>query len=112
MIFLSISLALSILLNILFVWYIRRLIKQFLFFSENIEDLNGSLNIFDDHLKNVHDLEVFYGDETLGSLIRHSKAVVEKIKDFHDTFLVETVEGEDEVVDEDKGDEGEDENRW
>ena len=33
-------------------------------------------------------METFYGDETLGGLIRHSKRVVEDIKEFEDIYTL------------------------
>ena len=33
-------------------------------------------------------MEMFYGDETLGALIKHSKEVVEDIKEFEDIYTL------------------------
>jgi len=68
--------------------------KQFLFFTENVGGLEESLEEFDAHLRSVHELEIFYGDETLGSLIEHSRTIVDRIKDFYDGFSLEEDEGE------------------
>jgi hypothetical protein len=67
---------------------------QFIFFSEKISDLETSLSAFESHLKGVHELEMFYGDDTLGGLIEHSKAVVESVRGFFDGFSLEE-EGDD-----------------
>jgi hypothetical protein len=37
---------------------------------------------------------MFYGDDTLGALIDHSKAIVEEIKTFYDSFSIEAEEEE------------------
>jgi hypothetical protein len=94
MILLSVSLILSIIFNILLIWYARRLTGQFLFFSESIAGLEESLREFGSHLNGVHEMEMFYGDDTLGALIAHSKDIVETVKEFNDSFAVETVEEE------------------
>jgi len=93
MIILSILLFISLAVNAVLVWYARRLTKQFLFFTENVGELEESLGDFDTHLRGVHELETFYGDETLGALIKHSKVIVTRIRDFYDGF---SLEGEDE----------------
>jgi len=99
MITLSILLFLSSCFNILLVWYCRRLTAQFLFFTENVAELEAALGAFDTHLTDVHELETFYGDETLGGLIRHSKTIVARIGDFYDGFSLEGNKEEDEEVD-------------
>ena len=100
MITLSILLVISVGINILLIWYCRRLTKQFLFFTENIGELEAVLGAFDTHLTDVHELETFYGDDTLGGLIAHSKSVVDRVKDFYEGFaLEEEGEEEDEEID-------------
>tara|TARA_R110000824_G_scaffold252119_1_gene440855 strand:- start:493 stop:801 length:309 start_codon:yes stop_codon:yes gene_type:complete len=89
---LSISLSISLVVNAVLIWYARRLTKQFLFFTENVGELEESLEEFDAHLRSVHELETFYGDETLGSLIEHSRTIVAGIKDFYDGFSLESLE--------------------
>ena len=104
MITLSILLFISVIINLVLVWYARRLTKQFLFFTENVGDLETALGSFDSHLRGIHELEMFYGDETLGSLIQHSKAIVDRINEFHDGFSIE-----EDLEDEDLEDTEEDE---
>ena len=89
MITLSIILIFSLAINAVLIWYCRRLAKQFLIFTENVVNLEDALGAFDEHLTGVHELETFYGDETLGALIRHSKVIVETIRDFYGDFTIE-----------------------
>jgi|TARA_E500000331_G_C17200108_1_gene688910 hypothetical protein len=89
MIVLSVLLSISLLVNGILIWYCRRMTQQFVFFSDNVSDLEGSLEAFSSHLNGVHELETFYGDETLGGLIEHSRSVVENIKGFYDGFSLE-----------------------
>ena len=92
MILLSIILFISVCVNMLLVWYSRKLTRQFLFFAQNVVELENKLNGFDGHLSSVHELEMFYGDDTLGSLIEHSKNIVESIKQFNDEFILDDEE--------------------
>jgi hypothetical protein len=98
MILLSLCLTLSLLVNGVLIWYCRQLAKQFVFFTRNVSDLEAALGDFDSHLKGVHELETFYGDETLQGLIEHSRAIVGQIGDFYDGFSLE--EAAEEIDDE------------
>tara|TARA_R100000234_G_scaffold83675_1_gene53042 strand:- start:701 stop:937 length:237 start_codon:yes stop_codon:yes gene_type:complete len=55
---------------------------------------------FDQHLNSVHELEVFYGDETLGNLIRHSKGLTETLEDFVEIYTLFDQETEERLTEE------------
>ena len=94
MIILSIILFLSVSLNILIVWYARKITNQFVYLADNITDIESTLIIFEQHLNGVYELEMFYGDDTLEALISHSKTVVNRIKEFNDSFSLDSEEEE------------------
>jgi hypothetical protein len=75
-------LALSVILNIVFIWYVVQLLRRFLVFQEELDNFSETLEEYRDHIDIVHGLERFYGDETLGNLLRHSKALVEECQSF------------------------------
>ena len=75
-------LTLSVILNIVFIWYIIQLLKRFLTFQEELDNFSITLEEYRDHIDIVNGLERFYGDETLGNLLRHSKALVEECQSF------------------------------
>lgn len=75
-------LTLSVILNIVLIWYIIQLLKRFLTFQEELDTFSETLEEYKDHIDIVHGLERFYGDETLGNLLRHSKALVEECQSF------------------------------
>ena len=94
---LIIVMAISAVLNILLVWYIINLLQRLMFVSENIGALVDSVNIFGDHAKNIYELDVFYGDETLQGLINHLKQLHEDIEEFEQIYsLTEQEEVEEE----------------
>ena len=78
----QILLNLSVILNIVLIWYIIQLLKRFLTFQEELDTFSETLEEYKDHIDIVHGLERFYGDETLGNLLRHSKALVEECQSF------------------------------
>jgi len=49
------------------------MVKRALYFSENIDEIIFSLQSFQGHLRDVYEMDTFYGDETLQSLLDHSK---------------------------------------
>jgi methyl-accepting chemotaxis protein len=90
---------LSIALNVLLIWYIKKILEKLLFVSDNIGDLLSSLEKFAKHIDSVHEMEMFYGDTTLQSLIKHSKDVMEEIKSYRQMYEItnEPAETEEEV---------------
>ena len=92
---------LSVSLNILFIWYLRRILKDLLFVSETIGDLFEDIDNFSSHLENVHSLETFYGDETLQNLIRHSRDLLDEFDQYKNILdLTSEEETEEELDDE------------
>ena len=88
MMWIILGLVLSLALNALLFWYIRQTLKRLLFASENLAWLMDSIKNFSEHLQGLHELEMFYGDTTLGHLIEHSKQLVEDIKSFEDIYTL------------------------
>tara|TARA_R100000458_G_C8102784_1_gene128798 strand:- start:236 stop:538 length:303 start_codon:yes stop_codon:yes gene_type:complete len=82
------SLVVSVSINVLLVWYIRKMLSKLLYVSDSIGDLLVSAKNFSSHLNGLHEMETYYGDETLGGLIRHSKQVIEDIKEFEDIYAL------------------------
>ena len=51
-------LGLSVVINILFIWYLRNLLTKFVYVSENIYDLKTMVEIYQNHLEVVSELEM------------------------------------------------------
>jgi len=90
----------SILLNLFFIWYCRNLMISLYDTSENMQTLVGEVLLFDKHLQSVHELEVFYGDETLGRLIKHSGGLIETLEDFAEIYTLFDQEAEEQLTEE------------
>ena len=91
----------SISLNILLLWYLRKIIRDLLFVSETMGDLFEDIDEFSSHLEGVHSLETFYGDESLQNLIRHSKELLVEFDQYENILdLTKELELEDEIDDE------------
>ena len=87
-------LAISVIINVLLVWYIAQLIRRFLNISEELEGLFITLEEYSEHVDIVYNLERFFGDTTLENLLRHSRAVAERAKNFRATYDVNYTEEE------------------
>jgi len=74
-------LILSVIVNIVFFFYSRWLIKILLTRDEDIIAIKNRLEMYLGHVKSIHDLDIFYGDETLSSLLEHGKDLVEYMSD-------------------------------
>ena len=68
-----VMLATSLLLNVFSFLYIRWLLKTLSSINEEVSTVYSMLTEYSNHLTSVHDLEMFYGDETLGSLMTHTR---------------------------------------
>jgi len=94
MIEMAIILILSVVLNIFLFFYLRWLLKNFTFLSENVYNLLETVETFSNHLSGVYELETFYGDETLQNLLTHAKQVTEEIKVYKDICTITNDEEE------------------
>ena len=82
----------SLFVNFLSLFYIRWLLKTVAAINSDIENVTGLIYQFSLHVKSLHDLEMFYGDPTLQSLITHSKDLVSELEEID---LILNVEKED-----------------
>ena len=67
---------------VLFILFIRKL----LYFTENVNNVNESIDGFVDHLDGLYELPLFYGDENMKKLVEHSKQLRSELKDFRETY--------------------------
>ena len=77
----DILLVVSFSLNVLFLFYIRWILKMYTSLVEDIYAINEVILKFSEHLKSVYELEMFYGDDTLNSLMKHAREIVEKVEE-------------------------------
>jgi hypothetical protein len=85
-IILSAVLFLSVLSNIGLIMYVRGAIIRLLFVSEELGDLQQMTNAFAENLKIVYELDMFYGDETLKSLLHHAVSFNEQLETFEHIY--------------------------
>ena len=88
MIYLIILCVLSIGINALLIWYIKKMLSKLLFVSDNLGELLGKVNSYSFHLESLHEMDTYYGDPTLGELITHSKDLAEYIKNYQEIYVL------------------------
>ena len=81
--FIIVTLCLSITLNVLLIWFVRKIQTDYiLFIRDNIEGLVQMHKEFNEHLDVVNNMEMYFGDQTLVGLLEHSKFVKEQTAEF------------------------------
>ena len=101
---LSAMLFLSVVLNIGILIYARAAIVRLLSVSEELGDLQQMVNSFTAHLKTVYELDMFYGDQTLHSLLEHAVSFNEQMDTFEYIYSL-TEEESAEAAEEEEHDE-------
>jgi len=91
-------LTLSVIVNTFLVWYIVQLLRRFLLFQEDLDEFAIKLEEYEGHVEIVNNLERFYGDATLGALLKHSKEMAEECKQFQSILENEEEEEEEEYA--------------
>ena len=73
---LEILLLLSFTINVIFVFYCRWLINSYKILTEDLKQIQVLISDFNSHLNGIYELEMFYGDQTLSSLLEHGKQLI------------------------------------
>lgn len=75
-IWLVLALTCSVGTNILLIWFSKEQSRRLSYVSQNLGDLVELIANYREHLRKVFSLEMFYGDETLGMLMEHTRSLV------------------------------------
>ena len=69
----------SFVANVFGLFYIRWLLRTFKTVNDDISSLSVLVSQYVEHVSAIHEMEMFYGDTTLKSLIDHGSQLVEVI---------------------------------
>ena len=94
---LGIILVISIGINLGIIMYCRGAITRLLAISEEMSDLKQMIDHFANHITDVYNLDMFYGDETLKFLMEHSTELSKELENFE--YLYSLIEEEEELDD-------------
>ena len=79
-IWLGLALMTSLVVNVSLIWFAKIQSVRLTYVSANIGDLIDMLDSYRTHLKKIYGMEMFYGDETLGNLMDHTRAIIDIIE--------------------------------
>ena len=99
---------LSVLFNVVSVVYMYFLLHERINVQNDFSSLLLRSENFLDHVKSIYELEMFYGDETLESLIIHSKELVNNFYEHEDKHYTPETEDPQEEYDNDRTENQED----
>lgn len=84
---LTIVLLMSLGSNLLAAVYIRDILGRLGWLTQNLTNLTQLIKGFQNHIKSVHELEKFYGDEDLKLLVQHTTDLIEVMDDYLEVGL-------------------------
>ena len=84
---LTIVLLMSLGCNLLAAVYIRDILGRLGWLTQNLANLTQLIRGFQNHIRGVHELEKFYGDEDLKLLVQHTSDLVEVMDDYLEVGL-------------------------
>jgi len=77
----------SLIANGVLVWYIRTLIKRYLFDVETVDKFTDMLEQYAIALNSLYRLEELYGDENIKKAIMQTEFVIEACREFRGSFI-------------------------
>ena len=81
-------LTVSVILNIGLFVYTRAVVVRLLSIAEELWDLQQMTDSFAEHINQVYELEMFYGDQTLESLLNHAISFNEQLETFEHIYTL------------------------
>tara|TARA_R110000744_G_scaffold130911_1_gene238751 strand:- start:333 stop:617 length:285 start_codon:yes stop_codon:yes gene_type:complete len=81
-------LIISLISNVLLIWYIRELLGQFSIVESQFEKIFSDVAYYEEHLESVYKMETFFGEPVLSSLLEHTKDIKKDIQDVRGNFNI------------------------
>ena len=79
---LTIALISSMVINIIFVWYTRKLLDYLEMTNDETRSILSLVAEYETHLTDVYSRDIFYGDATLESLLEHTNKVADEVQKY------------------------------
>ena len=79
-------LVISVILNGILLWYIRKMLGKLLSVSDNMGNLVEDLTSYQNHLQQLYEMEMYYGEPSIKNLILHSRQIIEHVREFSDVY--------------------------
>ncbi len=75
-------------------YYVFWLIRYISDTNDDLKNMSFNFKQFEEHLSAIYEMEMFYGDETLKSLLSHTKEIKNSLQEFDDFLNDSSTEGE------------------
>ena len=85
---LEVILGVSILLNLIFGWYVYKLLKNILDIEDQFQEMRIKLIEFATHLKGINKVESFYGDPSITALVEHMRKLSQSIEEYSQAMVI------------------------
>tara|TARA_R110000824_G_scaffold164077_4_gene340092 strand:- start:2896 stop:3180 length:285 start_codon:yes stop_codon:yes gene_type:complete len=85
---LGVFFAISLISNILLAWYIKELLGQFSAVESQFEKMFRDVLYYEEHLESVYNMETFFGEPVLSSLLEHTKDIKKDIEEVRGNFNI------------------------
>ncbi len=69
-------------INIILGWYTRKLLNYLELTNDETRTVLSSVANYESHLTEVYNKDLFYGDPTLESLLKHTTQMADEIQEF------------------------------
>ena len=86
--FLVFLLILSLAVNCVLFWYVRKLIQKLNYGVNNVDQLQELLEEYSKNLEVMLDMETYYGDETMIATVNNTKMVIDLCRGYKKTIMV------------------------
>jgi len=83
----------SVAINAILVWYVRRVIQEVAPLHQRTVAIRETMEEFVDYAEQVHELPLYYGDQTIKDFVDNVKTMTQEIEDYKNSFIFES-EGE------------------
>tara|TARA_R100000808_G_C2138827_1_gene146791 strand:+ start:210 stop:542 length:333 start_codon:yes stop_codon:yes gene_type:complete len=85
-----ILLSISVLLNVVLVWYLLKVLAKLLYTSDNLGDLYIVAASYSKFVEELYGMDMFYGEPTIQELVLRSKELVAEIQNFESIYELTT----------------------
>tara|TARA_B100000029_G_scaffold311698_1_gene304173 strand:- start:37264 stop:37593 length:330 start_codon:yes stop_codon:yes gene_type:complete len=86
MMWVYIIMASSLILNGLLIWYVIKLLRKFLFISENLSDLFLTTKAFQVFVSDMYSMDSYHGEPVIENLVVRTREVTDEIEGFREIF--------------------------
>jgi hypothetical protein len=77
----------SVCVNVVLFWYVRKLVQQLSFGVSYTQQLQGLLEEYCTALEGMLEMETYYGDDTMTAAVKNTKMVIETCKLYEKSVL-------------------------